>query len=200
MLDHSEAPALQVPDPWFLGGVINSSLSSASPYLIFYCLLDSSKAQVTCLQTPRRRSSHNPQAVPAQASQEAPVEPWLCSWSFAGLLHSQHGGFLVSVLAQLSQHSQEPKQTQSSTFPEQHSSSASQGFAVPSPEGLCHASPAQGTGDPGWVHSSNGTPCEQHSSHGSQPNITQQHAEPPEKPHQQVKDKPLAFSGLKLSH
>lgn len=34
MLDHSEAPALQVPDPWFLGGVINSSLSSASPYLI----------------------------------------------------------------------------------------------------------------------------------------------------------------------
>lgn len=35
---------------------------------------------------------------------------------------------------------------------------------------------------------------------GSRPSITWQHAEPPEKPHQQVKDKPLAFSGLKLSH
>lgn len=35
---------------------------------------------------------------------------------------------------------------------------------------------------------------------GSRPSITRQHAEPPEKPHQQVKDKPLAFSGLKLSH
>lgn len=200
MVDHSEAPALRVPDPWFLGGVINSSLSSASPYLI--------------LLTPfgfKQSQGHLP------ADTKEKVQPQSPSSSSPSIPRGSCGALAVLVelcrspplpargISGLCAGPALPAQPGAKANTEQHVPWAAQqlclaGLCCSLTWGLCHASPAQGTGDPGWVHSSNGTPCEQHSSHGSQPNITQQHTEPPEKPHQQVKDKPLAFSGLKLSH
>lgn len=133
---------------------------------------------------------------------KAPVEPWLDLRSFAESPPPRgNSGIRAGPAIPIEPSPElgdEPKQTQSIT-------SLSSTAALPFPGsglfphlrlGMCHA---QGHGNSA-LHKPWHTVGAAQLPAVSWPSITQQHPEPPEKPHQQVKDKPLAFSGLKLSH
>lgn len=199
MLDHSEAPALQVPDPliyWFLGGVINSSLSSASPYLILLMPVGFKQSQSHLPADtkekvqPQSPSSYSP-SIPRGSCGALAVLVELCR---SPALPAR--GVLLSAL---------PAQPGAKANTEQHVPWAAQQLCL---AGLCCSltwgavpcQPSPGQGIQAGCTQPWHTVWAAQLSAWSQPSLTQQHTEHPEKPHQQVKDKPLAFSGLKLSH
>lgn len=152
---------------------------------------------------------------PATISKLHPKHPTRLLWSLGCTCEALqclfHGGILVSVLAQLSQYSQPCAGGMSqSKHRASRSLSLSSAFLCLSSAfhrgfGLCPhlrgcAMPALCHRNSG-LHTSPGAGGEQHSSQQWEPaKHHRQHTEPPEKPHQQLKDKPLVFSGLKFSH
>lgn len=124
---------------------------------------------------------------------KASMEPWL----YLGFAVSHHGGIVASALAQLSQ------QSRPVLGPSQSKHRASRPWARQ--QLCCHRgfglSLTSGAGDVPWPRESRLSPAQAlahgESSSGSQPSATRR--APWETP-PAVNDKPLAFSGLKLSH